>query len=280
MSQRQKLQVLIAGRQSRFETVLAANIQCWGYDVEILPSWAALQGCETEGDIVLYDLDEPYRISEMLIGKEPSTKPKPLAEDFLRSAQEQWPSIRFTIALSSRSVSRKTLAKIGAVALLHKPFEMGKLQRYLHVLQSLLFQESRREENREGERLRILVADDNILIAEEVGRCLRQEPQYEVNVVYNGLEALERYITWLPHCIVTDLIMPFMNGYQVMQCIAAGSAHILPTFIVMSALTGLEGRAHHSDLDGKVVVYVNKPFDARHLLIAIEQAMNSARVTT
>jgi hypothetical protein len=41
--------------------------------------------------------------------------------------------------------------------------------------------------------------------------------------------------------------------------------------VVMSALTQLEAPMNHSYLEGKSVVYVNKPFHIDHLLTAIEQ---------
>src|SRR6266571_7048129 len=137
-----RLRVLIAGQYNSFDHVLAANIQCWGHDVIVLPLTVALQSqSEVEGDVLLYDLDESFGMSMLMGGKDTPILPISLAAerayDKIKNCAEQWPHVRLTIALSSRSVSRITLEHIGAVACLQKPFEMGRLQHYLRVLHRL-----------------------------------------------------------------------------------------------------------------------------------------------
>jgi CheY-like chemotaxis protein len=135
----------------------------------------------------------------------------------------------------------------------------------------------REETQQPGDKLRILVVDDDVTIANVVRDILNFESRYEVAVAYDGLEALEQSFRWKPHCIVTDLIMPWMNGYQVIHCLAASSLQKMPSFVIMSALAQLEVPVNRSYLRGKVVAYVNKPFSIDHLLTAIEQVcMKSA----
>jgi CheY-like chemotaxis protein len=85
-------------------------------------------------------------------------------------------------------------------------------------------------------------------------------------------------LTWHPHCIVTDVIMPWMNGYQVMRCLAARSRHKIPAFVIMSALTQLETPVNRSYLEDRVVAYVDKPFQIDHLLTTIEQVLCKVRI--
>lgn len=268
------LRVLIVGQHNSFDHVLAANIRCWGHEVIMLPLTAAMaSGGEVEGDVLLYDLDESFRVSTLMDGKDEPILPISLAADrmhgMIGNCAEQWPRVRLTIALSSRSVSRTTLEYIGAVACLQKPFEMGRLQQYLRVLQGLLCEQA--ELQQRSKQVRILVVDDDVTIANTIREYILFESNYEVKVAYDGLEALEQCLDWQPHCIVTDLIMPWMNGYQVIQCLAASSQQTVPAFVIISALTQLEVPPTCSYLQGKVAMYVNKPFNMHQLLSAIDQ---------
>ena len=80
-----KLRVLIVGQINSFAHVLAANIQCWGYEVTVLPSAVAMNGSgisEVEGDVLLYDLDEALRISMLMGGRDAPPLQMSLASGF------------------------------------------------------------------------------------------------------------------------------------------------------------------------------------------------------
>jgi len=266
----QVLRVLIVGQQNNFHHVLSTNIQHWGHDI-VCCSFDALWQKEEQtentlakwqADVLLYDLDDIGDVSNF----NTSACVLPTRKD----------RKQFLIALSSCSISRRTLEHMGAVALLQKPFEMGRLSRYLSVLQQLLYPHVARiynDRDRTHERLRILVVDDDVNIASVIRQCLIADVEtvFDVAVAHDGLDALEQCLHWHPHCIVTDLIMPLMNGYQVMRCLAIGSAHFMPAFVVMSALAHVEASRDASYLTGQTVAYVNKPFHIEQLLTTIQQ---------
>ncbi len=261
------LRVLIVGQQNNFHNVLSTNIQHWGYDVTCCSSDALWQEekqntlAKWQADVLLYDLDDVVDISKFHTSAElPAFRDRK----------------RLLIALSSRSISRRTLEQIGAVALLQKPFEMGRLSRYLRVLQQLLYPHvagTCNDVDGTDERIRILVVDDDVNIATVIRQCLTADGEsvFDVAVAYDGLDALERCLHWQPHCIVTDLIMPLMNGYQVMRCLALGVARFTPAFVIMSALTQGEASIDASYVAGQTVVYINKPFHIEQLFAAIQQ---------
>ena len=274
MDQRRQLRVVMIGQHDSFGQILAANIRHWGYEAVVLPSTVVMLmnkpsggvGEEIEADVLLYDLDEAFRISTLMGGRDMPTL-------FEGSCEEWWPHVRFMIALSSRSVSRMTLEQMGAVALLYKPFEMGRLQRYLRVLQKLFSGDEVLRGGVGETNARILVVDDDVHIADALQRCLVDEADYEVVVAHDGVEALEQYLVWRPDCIVTDLMMPWMNGYQIMRCLATRSQDAMPAFVVMSALPHFEVPLNSPHLTGNVVAYVDKPFHIDQLLRAVEQAL-------
>ena len=294
-----RLKVLILGpdHQDHFLSILAANVQQWGYEASILPRGeVALGGSEQsdelEGDVLLYDLDMSRRrsaLSARKMGEDASW-----ADLSLSGSNKRQPRVRLIVALSSRSVSRFTLEQIGAVALLHKPFQMTELQRYLRVFQEVLFggPESSAESASSrwsiaGRRVavgarqgsshtaRILVVEDDTRVAETIQQCLESEPRYEIRVVQDGLSALEQYAAWRPHCIVTDLLLPYIDGYQVMRTLSATATREIPAFVVLSALTQLELPESHAYPQGNSVVFIDKPFEIEDLLDVVEQALAS-----
>lgn len=61
---------------------------------------------------------------------------------------------------------------------------------------------------------KVLIADDEVLIAETLGLILRQGG-YECRVVYSGSAALQQSREFQPALLISDVIMPDMNGIEV-----------------------------------------------------------------
>jgi len=124
---------------------------------------------------------------------------------------------------------------------------------------------------------RILIADDQEDVTWGIHQCLMEQEnrryRYEVQEVHDGLALLEQCLIWKPHCVVTDLLMPWLNGYQVMRCLANSVDQPGPAFVVISALMRHEFPEEHSYLQDQVVRYVDKPFDVEDLLSVIEQEL-------
>lgn len=282
-----RLRVLIVGGgglENNFNHVLATNIKQWGYDPVILAapgaSGSARGERNVEGDVLLYDMDESVQFSSLM----PTTSTHMMShpEGMLATYVPHWPAAKLMIALSSRSVSRVMLEQLGAIALLHKPFDMGRLQRYLCVLQGLLHADTSAHTVLSDEGVapavtRILVVDDHADLTKVIRQALlageHGQLTYEVRVAHDGLEALEQCLDWQPHCVLTDLLMPWMNGYQVMRCLTASPLRTTPAFVVLSALTQHEFPVNRSYLTDKVVYYVDKPFEIETLLSTVEQAL-------
>ncbi len=298
-----RLRVLILGTDGEneyFRTILAANVRRWGY--EAVPVSAALMreeqaGWKIAGDVLLYDMDVWYQHSTYVGEKDVRL----VVSDQHRVVHKpDWPPARLNMVLSSSSISRRTLEQLGAIAWLHKPFDMRALERYLRVFQQLLYGESQAEEASELSKMaiarmdeiagraegsgevtprvmRILVADDLEEVTWGIRQCLIEQENrryhYEVRVVHDGLALLEQCLSWEPHCVVTDLLMPWLNGYQVIRCLASGAKRPVPAFVVISALMRHEFPADRSALQDQMVCYVEKPFDSEDLLNVIEQEL-------
>jgi signal transduction histidine kinase/CheY-like chemotaxis protein len=86
----------------------------------------------------------------------------------------------------------------------------------------------------EGARRRILVADDNHDAADSMGMLL-ESAGHDVEVVYDGLEALTVARRVHPEVMILDIGMPGLNGYDVARA-ARGESWSADTVII--ALTG------------------------------------------
>ena len=292
-----RLRVLILATRENaqpFHDILAVNIQRWGYEAVLLPTlYEGESGWreEVEGDILLYDMDASLQHVVVLESMDSEDVP---SIDLKQIACEHiWPRVRLVIALSSHSISRPSLERMGAIAMLQKPFDMRHLERYLRVFQRLIYAEAGtpaeslirpseqwndEEEDASATSIRrILVADDRQEITWTINQCLIEQEHrryhYEVKEVHDGLELLEQYVTWRPHCIVTDILMPWLNGYQVMRCLADCAVQPAPAFVVMSALMQREILTDRQYFHDAKVSYIGKPFDVDHLLGVIEQVL-------
>ncbi|HKE83811.1 MAG TPA: ATP-binding protein [Vicinamibacterales bacterium] len=123
-------------------------------------------------------------------------------------------------------------------------------------------------------RARVLVADDNADMREYLGRILR--PSYHVESVPDGKTALDRIRANPPDLILTDVMMPNLDGFGLLSAIR-GDEHLrsLPV-IMLSARAGEEARIE--GLTASADDYLVKPFSARDLLARIGSQLALARL--
>ena len=65
----------------------------------------------------------------------------------------------------------------------------------------------------ENRKIRIIVIDDETLIAETVAEILKQEG-FEAAAVSNGQSAIELATMWQPDILLSDVVMPGLNGIE------------------------------------------------------------------
>lgn len=61
---------------------------------------------------------------------------------------------------------------------------------------------------------KILVIDDERLLAELLSESLQYEGTYDVERASNGQEGFEKYKAFLPDLVLMDIEMPVMDGYE------------------------------------------------------------------
>lgn len=124
------------------------------------------------------------------------------------------------------------------------------------------------------ESARILLADDNADMRDYVKRLLSQ--RYEVETVADGVAALAAARTQLPDLILSDVMMPGLDGFELLrQLRAEPQTRELPV-ILLSARAGEESRIE--GLKAGADDYLIKPFSAQELLARVEATLNIARM--
>ncbi|MFN6566433.1 ATP-binding protein [Dendronalium sp. ChiSLP03b] len=121
---------------------------------------------------------------------------------------------------------------------------------------------------------RILLADDNADMRDYVKRLLSQ--QYEVEALPDGLSALYSARQHLPDLILTDVMMPRLDGFGLLQQLRADPQTRKVPIILLSARAGEEARVE--GLEAGADDYLIKPFSARELLARVEAALKMARL--
>jgi signal transduction histidine kinase len=127
--------------------------------------------------------------------------------------------------------------------------------------------------NPEPALLRVLVADDNADMRDYVTRLLRRH--WVVDAVADGLQALELARRAPPDLVLTDAMMPGLDGFGLLRELRADArtAHI--PVIVLSARAGEESRV--AGLAAGADDYLVKPFSAKELLARVQVHLEKTR---
>jgi signal transduction histidine kinase len=124
------------------------------------------------------------------------------------------------------------------------------------------------------ERRRILLADDNADMRDYVVRLL--QPGYDVEAVGDGQQAMTAVRRLRPDLVLSDVMMPRMDGFGLLAGIRADPALRDLPVVLLSARAGEEARVE--GLDAGADDYLVKPFSARELLARVRSNLELARL--
>lgn len=121
---------------------------------------------------------------------------------------------------------------------------------------------------------RILIADDNADIRNYLKHLLNQ--QYEVEVVGDGVAAWAAIRQQKPDLLLSDVMMPKMDGFELLQSLRSNPTTQAIPIILLSARAGEESRIE--GLEAGADDYLTKPFSARELLARVEACLKLAQL--
>ena len=114
------------------------------------------------------------------------------------------------------------------------------------------------------EKLKILLADDEKELSRAIATILKYS-NYEVDIVFNGKEAIDKVKENIYDLIILDVMMPVMDGIQALK--EMRKDNIKTPIMLLTAKAQIDDKVE--GLDSGANDYLTKPFDKKELLARI-----------
>ena len=120
----------------------------------------------------------------------------------------------------------------------------------------------------------LLLVEDN----KDLGNLikLQLEDKYNVYLAHNGVEGLKKVHLYHPDIVVTDQMMPEMDGMEMLTCIRKDFQISHIPVIMLTAKSSDEAKTKAISLGANA--YITKPFSKEYLIARIEQLLNDRQM--
>lgn len=124
---------------------------------------------------------------------------------------------------------------------------------------------------KEDGKYQILIVEDNKEMNDFIEEIFKND--YMIVKAYNGQEGYEKTIKMMPDIIISDVMMPVMDGFQMTQKLKSDLATSHIPIILLTAKTGeeniIDGFSQGAD------VYIEKPFSSQSLELQIKNILTT-----
>ncbi len=126
----------------------------------------------------------------------------------------------------------------------------------------------------EQSKLELLIVEDNEEMRDYIRYCL-DASKYNITEAANGEEGIKKAQTLIPDLIISDVMMPKKNGFEVTSAIRnnISTSHI--PLILLTARASLESRLE--GLKRGADAYLTKPFSPKELAVRIQKLIDLRR---
>jgi len=126
----------------------------------------------------------------------------------------------------------------------------------------------------DGSQLQVLLVEDN----SEVARYMREilSEKYRVMYAPNGKDALAKALEYVPDIIVTDLMMPEMDGYQL--CRYVRQSELLKHLPILVVTARSENTDRIKSYEAGADAFITKPFSSEELMLRVEKLIEQRQV--
>jgi CheY-like chemotaxis protein len=120
----------------------------------------------------------------------------------------------------------------------------------------------------------ILVVDDNRQLIEFLTDALEELGDFAVVTATDGAQGLQRYYDVRPDCVVVDVRMPGIDGYQLVRALRGDPNSSSTSLIILSAL--VQDKEQVAGLLAGADLYLVKPVDPLKLIEAIQRVLQQS----
>jgi chemosensory pili system protein ChpA (sensor histidine kinase/response regulator) len=121
----------------------------------------------------------------------------------------------------------------------------------------------------------VMVVDDSLTVRKITGRMLTREG-YDVATAKDGVDALQQLQDVKPDCILLDVEMPRMDGFEFARNVRADAATRAIPIIMITSRTADKHRKHALEIG--VNEYMGKPYQEDQLLALIKRYTSEAAI--
>ena len=130
------------------------------------------------------------------------------------------------------------------------------------------------DDNQSDTRQLVLIVEDNADVAEYMTMLLKT--RYRLAIAHDGMKGLEMATQLVPDIIVTDVMMPRMDGYELCQAVKQSEVLNHIPVIIVTAKTTQADKLRGLQLG--VDAYIYKPFDAEELAVSVGNLLEKSRM--
>ncbi len=115
----------------------------------------------------------------------------------------------------------------------------------------------------------LLIIEDNPDVVEYLATCLQEK--YQLDFAFNGKQGIEKALETVPDLIISDVMMPEKDGFEVCECLKNDlrTSHI--PILLLTAKIEVESRI--VGLQSGADAYLAKPFNQQELLLTMRNLL-------
>ena len=119
-----------------------------------------------------------------------------------------------------------------------------------------------------GEKLEVLIIEDNADMRDYISSCL-DHTKYQISMANDGEAGLQKAFEIVPDLIISDVMMPKKDGFEVVTTLRQHTATSHIPIILLTAKSALDSRLE--GLSRGADVYLTKPFSPKELVIRVQK---------
>ncbi len=122
-----------------------------------------------------------------------------------------------------------------------------------------------------GESYTVLIVDDDPELLQLLTDGLEMLGNFKVVQAVDGIQGLEQYFAVHPDCVIIDVVMPGLDGYQLVKALRGDPASAETPLIMLTALA--QDKDEFVGLAAGADQYLVKPIKIRSLVDAVHRAV-------